>query len=114
MLTDIEKQREEQAKAAAAKSTSEGAPAEGAAGQEKADEKAEDKAAEDKAAGSGKAVADKATPALKLTLPEQGGGKVAHGAPGKLAADLKVARPKDQRLTASSTKRRSRRPRRKS
>jgi preprotein translocase subunit SecG len=94
MLTDIEKQREEQAKAASAKS-SEGAPAEGMAGEEKAKDKADDNAASagETAAGAGKAAEDKPAPALKLTLPEQGGGNVVPGAPGKLAADLKVAKP---------------------
>jgi len=80
MLTDIEKQREAQAKAAAAKS--EGTPAEGTTGEEKAP------AAEDKApAPAGKATDDKPIPALKLALPGQGASKPA---PGKLAADLKV------------------------
>jgi preprotein translocase subunit SecG len=83
MLTDIEKQREEQAKAAAAKS--EGAPAEGAAGEEKAP------AADNNApTPAGKTADDKPTPALKLTLPEQGASKPA---PGKLAADLKMGKP---------------------
>lgn len=81
MLTDIEKQREEQAKAAAAKS--EGTPAEGTAGEEKAP------AAEDKAP-AGKATNDKPSPALKLALPELGASKPA---PGKLAEDLKADRP---------------------
>ena len=84
MLTDIEKQREEQAKSAAAKSSA-GAPAEGTAGQENG-EKAP--AAEDKApAATGKAT----MPALKLALPEQGA--TTPGASGKLAADLKVGKP---------------------
>jgi len=79
MLTDIEKQREAADKAAAAKSE---AP-EGTT----ADQKAEDKApkAEEKAAAT-----DKAVPALKLALPEQGGSKAA---PSKLAADLNVGKP---------------------
>jgi preprotein translocase subunit SecG len=76
MLTAIEKQREEQAKAAAAKS--EGV-SEGTAGEEKIP------AAEDKAAEA------KAPAALKLTLPQQGAGKP--GAPGKLAIDLKMGKP---------------------
>lgn len=65
MLTDIEKQREAQAEAAAAKSVA--VPAEGAAGDDKPD------------------------PAFKLTLPEQGAGKP--GAAGKLAVDLKMGMP---------------------
>jgi preprotein translocase subunit SecG len=81
MLTDIEKQRAEQSKAAAAKSES--VPAEGTAGEEKAP------AAEDKVP-AGKATNDRPTPALKLTLPEQGASKPA---PGKLAADLKPGKP---------------------
>ena len=84
MLTDIEKQREAQEKAAAAKS-SEGEPAEGTTAEENA-EKAP--AAADKApAAAGKAP----SPALKLALPEQGASKP--GASGKLAADLKVGKP---------------------
>jgi protein translocase, SecG subunit len=87
MLTDIEKQREAQAKAAAQKSEAEpaSAPAEGAAGEDKTRNKAP--AAEDKAPG------EKPSPALKLTLPEQGGGKPAPGAPGKLSADLRLGKP---------------------
>jgi preprotein translocase subunit SecG len=81
MLTDIEKQREEQAKAAAAKSES--VPAEGTTGEEKAP------VAEDKVP-AGKATNDRPTPALKLTLPEHGASKPA---PGKLAADLKPDKP---------------------
>ena len=88
MLTDIEKQREAQAKAAAAKS-SEGAPAEGTT-QENAEQVP---AAEDKApAAAGKATGEKPSPALKLTLPEQGASKPATGAPGKLTADLKMGK----------------------
>ena len=76
MLTDIEKQREAQEKAAAAKS-SEGAPPEGTT----AEENAENAPAADKAPAA----------ALKLALPEQGASKP--GASGKLAADLKVGKP---------------------
>jgi preprotein translocase subunit SecG len=87
MLTDIEKQREEQAKAAATKSE---ATPEGTAGEEKAP--AEDKAAEAKGpAAAGKAPDDKPAQALKLMLPEQGAGKP--GAAGRLAADLKMGKP---------------------
>lgn len=104
MLTDIEKQREEQAKAAAAKSTSEGAPAEGAAGEKKAEEKTEGKAP----AAIGKAADDKPAPALKLTLPEQGGGKA--GAHGKLAADLKMGKPEKADKPAAGKKPAARKP----
>jgi hypothetical protein len=103
MLTDIEKQREEQSKAAAAKSTSEGAPAEGAAGEKKDEEKTEGKAP----AAIGKAAdlkMDKSVPALKLTLPEQGGGKAAPGAHGKLAGDLKMGKPEKADKPAASKK----------
>ena len=81
MLTDIEKQRKEKAKAEAeASKTSEGSPAEGAATEEGApgvEEKAP--AAEDKS------VADKTALGLKLTMP---------GAPatGKLPVDLKLGK----------------------
>jgi preprotein translocase subunit SecG len=78
MLTDIEKQRAEQAKAAAAKS-------EGTAGEEA--EPTDDKAP----AAAGKAAGDKPGAGLKLALPEQGAGK--SGAPGKLAIDLKMGKP---------------------
>jgi preprotein translocase subunit SecG len=90
MLTDIEKQREAQAKAAAAKSE---ALPEGTAGEENAPA-AVDKAPAAEAkipAAAGKASDDKPSQALKLTLPGQGAGKP--GAPGKLAVDLKMGKP---------------------
>jgi preprotein translocase subunit SecG len=90
MLSDIEKQREAQAKAAAAKSE---ALTEGAAGEENAPA-AGDKAPAAEAkipAAAGKASDDKPSQALKLTLPEQGAGKA--GAQGKLAVDLKMGKP---------------------
>jgi preprotein translocase subunit SecG len=79
MLTDIEKQREEQAKAAAAKT--EGAPAEGTPAEKTTGDKAP---AEEGKAPAGKAADDKPTPSLKLTLPQQGASKPA---PGKLAVE---------------------------
>ena len=109
MLTDIEKQREEQAKAAAAKSTGEGAPAEGAAGEKNAEDKAEDKAP----AAIGKAAdlkMDKSAPTLKLTLPEQGGGKATPGAHGKLAADLKMGKPEKTDKPAAGKKPAAKKP----
>ena len=87
MLTDIEKQREAKDKAAAQKSEAE--PAEGAPGQDKAEDKAEDKAP----VVAGKASDEKPNSALKLTLPPPAGGKPVAGAPGKLAADLKLGKP---------------------
>jgi len=88
MLTDIEKQREAQDKAAAQKSEAEpaSAPAEGATGEEKAEDKAP--------AAAGKAAAEKPSSALKLTLPEQGrGGKPAPGASANLVAGPKRGKP---------------------
>jgi preprotein translocase subunit SecG len=88
LMTEINKEREEKAKAASAKS-SEGTPAEGTAGEENTEEKAP--AAQDttdKTGATGKATDDKAAPALKLTLPGQGGGKVA---PAKLEGKLDKA-----------------------
>ena len=83
MLTDIEKQREAKDKAAAQKSEAE--PAEGAPGQDKAEDKAP--------VVAGKASDEKPSSALKLTLPPPAGGKPVAGAPGKLAADLKLEKP---------------------
>jgi hypothetical protein len=103
MLTDIEKQREEQAKAFAAKSSGEGAPAEGAAGQKKAEDKTEERAP----SAVGKAIdlkMDKPAPALKLTLPEQGGAKAAPGVHGKLAANLKMGKPEKADRPAAGKK----------
>jgi protein translocase SecG subunit len=74
MLTEIEKQRETKAKAAAQTSEGEGAPAEDMAGEEKTP------AAEEKPA------ADKPAAGLKLTLP----GRPGAPAGGKLASDLKL------------------------
>ncbi|HEX7500385.1 MAG TPA: hypothetical protein VF524_08770, partial [Polyangia bacterium] len=106
MLTDIEKQREEQAKAAAAKSSGEGAPAEGAAGQKKAEDKTEEKAP----SAIGKAADDKPAPALKLTLPEQGGAKAAPGVHGKLAANLKMGKPEKADRPAAGKKPAAKKP----
>jgi protein translocase SecG subunit len=83
MLTDIEKQREAKDKAAAQKSEAE--PAEGAPGEDKAEDKAP--------VVAGKASDEKPNSALKLTLPPPAGGKPVAGAPGKLAADLKLGKP---------------------
>lgn len=73
LLTEIDKQREAQEKAAAQKS--EGTPAEGAATEEKAEGKTDDKAEK---------VDDKAAGPMKLTMPG------AAPAGGKLAGDLKL------------------------
>jgi len=95
MLTDIEKQRAEQTKAAAQKSEAapSGEPSEGAPG-------------EDKAAAAAKAELPKSGPSLQLKLPEAAGGKVVPAAPGKLAADLKLdktAAPKSEAEPAEGT-----------
>ena len=85
MLTDIEKQRAEQAKAAAQKSEAvpSGEPSEGAPGEGKGDDKVAPAIAV-------KAVEPKPSPSLQLKLPEASGGKAAPGTDRKLAADLKL------------------------
>ncbi len=87
LLKDIEKQRQEQAKAEAQKSVAvpTSAPAEGTAGEEKAEDK--------EPASTDKTAVKLPSPAIHLTLPEQGGHKAAPGGAGKLAADLKLGRP---------------------
>ena len=99
MLTDIEKQRAEQAKAAAQKSEAvpSGEPAEGAPAEEKAQEKAQGKSDDSAAA---KVALPKPTPSLQLKLPEASGGKAAPAGAGKLTADLKLN--KAEKLAATT------------
>ena len=89
MLTDIEKQREAQAQAAAAKS--EAVPAEKIPEETTAEESAPSGA--EKAATAGKTAGAMAAPALKLTLPGQGAGTAAPGASKKLGTAVKVGKP---------------------